>query len=161
MQTIGHRFLNAGPDYSSNFGQDYNNYSSPQLHFEVLNFRHRQYVEDQADVFNILRHLTGLTSSLNGYTWAPGLWDASLYSDFITRSHEYVASTEFWDLVRSDLPSQLTEGNDDDLHFTSTSPSISIDAQILSQHPAYSHAILVRDPFRTFRRSDGENQAYT
>ena len=148
--------MNAGPEYSSKFGQDYNHYSSPQLHFEVFNFRHQQYVEEQADVFNILRLLTGLACSLNEYTWATGVWDTSLYDDIVIRSREYFASMEFWDLVRSDLPSQLIEGNDDDLHFTSTSPSVATDPQMLSQHRAYSYAVLVRDPFRTFRRSDGK-----
>lgn len=148
--------MRAGPKYTSAFGQDYNNYSSPQLHFEVLNFHNRQYLEDQTDVFNILRHFPGLDPILNSHNWPPGAWDRPVGLDIAIRSKEYGATLSFWDLVRSDLPSQLTEGRDDDLNFTHTSAPAGLDPQTLSRHRAYANAVLVRDLFRTFRRSDGK-----
>ncbi|KAL8722754.1 MAG: hypothetical protein Q9225_000815 [Loekoesia sp. 1 TL-2023] len=131
------------------------------LHFEVLNFRHRQYIEDQMDVFNILRFIPDLDHKLSGQNWSPGAWNTPISTDVAIRSNEYGAKMNFWDLVRSDLPSQLTEGREDDLNFTTTSQPAILDAQMLSQHRAYTGAVLVRDLFRTFRRSDGKSQKRT
>ncbi|KAL8917002.1 MAG: hypothetical protein Q9208_008220 [Pyrenodesmia sp. 3 TL-2023] len=128
---------------------------SPHLQFDVLNFRHQQYLRDQVDVFNILRSLPSMNKALLGRTWD---WR---HSSIISRGIDWRYNLRgsilnFWDVVRSDLPSQLIESTDDNFD-TAHVPNLSVfDDQILSQHhAAYSNAVLVRDSFQIFHRSDG------
>ena len=129
----------------------------PYLETEVLNFRHRDNFQTMRDIYLLLHDKSELQDDLNESTWRADR-NASLHSDVDWRSDHLAMEPSFWNLVNSDMPWQLSEG----LAMGSMGPRDGlqpivrhVDKQILSLHPFYSDAQLVRSPFRTFHRSDG------
>lgn len=143
-------FLHAGPFCTSFLDEE----QQPNLSFEVLNFCDRQYLKDRVNVFQILRNFTHLTEKLDFENWRHAQSDILQY-DLEWRSNFYGRKLSFWDLARSDLPSQLTEGRYDDFEFIDVSSPSAVDHQILRRHAAYEDAVLVRDSVQTLRRGDG------
>ena len=129
----------------------------PYLETEVLNFRHRDNFQTMRDIYLLLHDKSELQDDLNESTWRADR-NASLHSDVDWRSDHLAMEPSFWNLVNSDMPWQLSEG----LAMGAMGPRDGlqpivrhVDKQILSLHPFYSDAQLVRSPFRTFHRSDG------
>ena len=130
----------------------------PYMETEVLNFRHRGTSQEMRDVYLLLHNNEALLPDLNASTWKADQ-NASLHSDVDWRADHMALGHDFWTLVASDMPWQLSEGL---AMGTGGSPkdgfrqiNRQIDKQILSLHPFYKDAQLVRNPFRTFHRSDG------
>ena len=130
----------------------------PYLETEVLNFRHRDSSQEMRDVYLLLHRMEELHEDLNESTWKADQ-NASLRSDIDWRADHLALEPHFWTLVASDMPWQLSEGL---AMGTSGAPKDGlrridreIDRQILSSHPFYKESHLVRNPFRTFHRSDG------
>lgn len=153
-QSLEEMFLYEGPGYSHCFGSDGTRFP----HCEVLTFRERQYLQDQVDVFNILRDLPTLRQKLDSANWAKDRND-SLLIDIQWRAKHYGTTSGFWDLARSDLPGQLTEGAGGAPIEPNMQPTPEIDEQILSRHKVYSDAVLVRDSFQCIHRGDGRKAA--
>lgn len=129
----------------------------PYLETEILNFRHRENFQEMRDVYLLLHDNKKLHEDLNESTWKADQ-NASLRSDIDWRADHLAMQPTFWNLVDSDMPWQLSEG----LAMGSLGPrdglrpvSRHVDRQIISSHPFYKDAQLVRSPFRTFHRSDG------
>ena len=129
----------------------------PYLETEVLNFRSEGNFQEMRDVYILLRKLDGLQESLNETIWT-GDKNASLYSDVKWRADHLGMQVDYWSLLDSDMPWQLSEG----LCMGGMGPMSGlkpvarhIDKQIISQHPFYKESQLVRNPFRCFHRSDG------
>ena len=130
----------------------------PYMETEVLNFRHRGTSQEMRDVYLLLHNNEALLPDLNASTWKADQ-NASLHTDVDWRADHMALGHDFWTLVASDMPWQLSEGL---AMGTGGSPkdgfrqiNRQIDKQILSSHPFYKDAQLVRNPFRTFHRSDG------
>ncbi|CAF9933208.1 hypothetical protein IMSHALPRED_009091 [Imshaugia aleurites] len=148
-------FLHDGPT-----GREFENAGRsgwPYLELEVLNFRHRDNFQTMRDIYLLLHDKSELQDDLNESTWRADR-NASLRTDIAWRSDHLAMEPSFWNLVNSDMPWQLTEG----LAMGAMGPRDGlrpivrhVDKQILSLHPFYSDAQLVRSPFRTFHRSDG------
>jgi len=129
----------------------------PYLETEVLNFRHRDSFQEMRDVYILLNEREELWPDLNASTWKADQ-NASLHHDIDWRADHLAMKPDFWTLVSSDMPWQLTEG----LAMGTQGPkdglqpiSRHVDRQTLASHPFYKDAQLVRNPFRTFHRGDG------
>ena len=144
-------FLYEGPSDLHCFGSDGTRF--PRC--EILNFRDRRYLQDQIDVFNILRDIPTLRQKLDSTNWAKDRND-NLLMDIEWRVKRDGTTSGFWDLARSDLPGQLTEGAGGTSSEPNMQPTAEIDEQMLSRHKIYSDAVLVRDSFRCFLRRDGK-----
>ena len=129
----------------------------PYLETEVLNFRHRDNFQTMRDIYLLLHDNSELQDDLNESTWRADR-NASLHTDVDWRGDHLAMEPSFWNLVNADMPWQLSEG----LAMGAMGPRDGlkpivrhVDTQILSLHPFYTNAQLVRSPFRTFHRSDG------
>ena len=125
--------------------------------FEILNFRERQYLQDQSDVLNILRNSPHLSAELDRSSKVKDAedptWIARMeMADGLEKKYGFRKD------VQSDLPWQLDEGIRSDfpkLDLKSDALEAKINEQLLSRYPTYSDAILVRDSFRCSLRDDG------
>ena len=129
----------------------------PFLETEVLNIRSHRNFQEMRDVYLILRKFPELEEELDRYSFLNDE-NSSLQSDINWRSDHLATPANFWNLVASDMPWQLTEG----LSMGSQGPmeglkpiARHIDKQSISSHPFYKDSHLVRNPFRCFHRSDG------
>ena len=134
-------------------GSDGDVKDGPYNGFEFLNFRGRQYLQDQSDIFNILRESPRLIKELKFP--APTNHADKSFQAILQRSE---LSYDFWNNVQPDLPWQLDEGirsvfSKVELAQASLAPKVG--RQLLSRHPIYTNAVLVRDYFRCFPRNDG------
>ena len=130
----------------------------PYLETEVLNFRHRDNSQEMRDVYLLLHDKEEMFEDLNESTWKADQ-NASLRSDVSWRADHLALEPNFWTMSASDMPWQLSEGL---AMGTGGAPKDGfrqigrhIEKQILSSHPFYRDAHLVRNPFRFFHRSDG------
>ena len=148
-------FLHDGPT-----GREFENAGRsgwPYLETEVLNFRHRSNFQIMRDIYLLLHNKKELQDDLNESTWKADR-NASLHTDIDWRGDHLAMEPSFWNLVDADMPWQLSEG----LAMGAMGPRDGlqpilrhVDKQVLSSHPFYNNAQLVRSPFRTFHRSDG------
>lgn len=129
----------------------------PYLETEMLNFRHRENFQTMRDVYLLLHDKTELNEDLNESSWKADR-NASLHSDIDWRANHLAMEPSFWNLVSSDMPWQLSEG----IAMGAMGPRDGlrpivrhVEKQIISSHPFYTEAQLVRSPFRAFHRSDG------
>ena len=138
------------PKLSQNIGSN-----RPQFTYscEILSLRERRNLQDQVDVFNILRGIPKLHRLLDAYNWQHAVGH-NLYRDIHWRAENLGRSCGFWDFARSDMPWQLTDGIRSDLDEPDMHQIPEFENQMLSQHGIYSKAVLVRDSFRCFRRND-------
>ncbi|OAX85293.1 hypothetical protein ACJ72_00323 [Emergomyces africanus] len=149
------------------------------VELDDLNFRHREEVEDLRDTYCLLsklEHLSRPASDSKGDGLSPqsikasagpdpldwechrGDRNAKLRGDLEWRADHLNTDLTFWELVASDMPWQISDG----LPICASGPlgrikpvMNSYDFRILSSHPAFLDAQLVRNEFRFFHRSDG------
>ncbi|KAL8675232.1 MAG: hypothetical protein Q9168_000352 [Polycauliona sp. 1 TL-2023] len=129
----------------------------PYLETEVLNLRSHKDFQEMRDVYLILGRLTELEEDLDQSSFQNDE-NSSLQSDISWRANHLAMSANFWNLVSSDMPWQLTEG----LAMGIRGPteglqpiSRQIGQQTLCNHPFYRNCHMVRNIFRCFHRSDG------
>ena len=129
----------------------------PYLETEVLNFRSEDNFQEMRDVYVLLRNVEGLQESLGDSIWN-GDRNSSLQSDIQWRADHLGTEVNYWNMVDSDMPWQLSEG----LCMGAMGPMSGlkpvvrhVDKQAISQHPFYKSSQLVRNPFRCFHRNDG------
>ena len=126
---------------------------------EVITLRDKQYLQDQLDVFNILREDPDLTRLLDqDNRHFP--WDSDMHEDIKRTAKQYDIGTDFWQLGTTDVPWQLGEGTrfsllDTDLGTNAV--SLNIEEQQLSRHPRFENAILVRALLQCYHRADGKH----
>ena len=133
-------------------------HAGPGLACEVLSLRDKQYLQDQLDVFNILRDFEDLTSDLDLQNTGAA-WDSTINQDINRTARRFDIDTDFWQLAMSDIPWQLGEGTRTSLLDTDLGTneiSLTIEDQILSRHPRYANAVLVRALFQCYHRGDGK-----
>ncbi|KAI4248411.1 MAG: hypothetical protein L6R40_000970 [Gallowayella cf. fulva] len=129
----------------------------PYLETEVLNIRSHNNFQEMRDVYLILSKLTELEEALDQSSFKNDE-NSSLQSDIEWRANHLAMPANYWNLVSSDMPWQLTEG----LCMGIRGPteglqpiSRKITQQTLCNHPFYRDCHLVRNIFRCFHRSDG------
>ncbi|KAL8866196.1 MAG: hypothetical protein Q9174_006444, partial [Haloplaca sp. 1 TL-2023] len=129
----------------------------PYVETEVLNIRSHKNFQEMRDVYLLLSKFTELEDELNQSSWKND-HNSSLQSDVEWRSGHLGMPANYWNLVTSDMPWQLTEG----LTMGMNGPmeglqpiNRHIDQQTLTIHPFYKDSHMVRNLFRCFHRSDG------
>jgi hypothetical protein len=122
-----------------------------------LNFRHRDDVRDLRDTYCHLSQIRKLDATLDNSCF-DGDKNEKLRGDVEWRTKYFNKPVRFWDLVASDLPFQLSDG----IPFQSQGPLAAIkpslysrDFEILSRHPHFNMAQLVRNQFRFFHNNNG------
>ncbi len=133
-------------------------HAGPDLACEVISLRDRQYLQDQLDVFNILRDFQDLTAILDEDNRRKG-WDSSINEDIYRTAKQFNIGTDFWQLGTTDIPWQLGEGTRSSLLDTdlgTNAVSSTIEEQLLSRHPRYANSVLVRALFQCYHRPDGK-----
>src|SRR5436190_13059018 len=127
----------------------------PYIETDSLNFRHQQEIADMRDTHCLLLGLDELKTPLDNSCF-DGDHNATLRGDVKWRGGHLGTGVRYWDTVASDLPYQ----GSDEVALRATGPLSAIkpntrsrDYQILSQHPAFLEAQLVRNPFRCFHRA--------
>ena len=118
---------------------------SPCLKFQVLNLRDREFLQDQIDVFNMLKTDSTLTSDLVRLDFLKG-FESKIQSLIRWTGRNVHACKLLWDVVRSDIPYQLGEGlHDDPSNIYSHGKRAATDngGPILSRHPRYRRTVLV------------------
>ncbi|KAL8784546.1 MAG: hypothetical protein Q9213_003894 [Squamulea squamosa] len=129
----------------------------PYVETEVLNIRSHKDFQEMRDVYLILSRLTGLEEDLDQCSWKNDE-NSSLQSDVSWRADHLAMPPNYWNLVLSDMPWQLSEGLAMGIRgVTEGLQPISrqIGQQILCNHPFYTNCHMVRNIFRCFHRSDG------
>ena len=133
-------------------------HAGPDLACEIISLRDRQYLQDQLDVFNILREFSELTKDLDVRNRQYG-WDSTINNAINQTAKQFKIGKDFWQLATTDIPWQLGEGTrfsllDTDLGTNAV--SLTAEEQILSRHPRYANSVLVRALFQCYHRADGE-----
>ncbi|KAK2801874.1 hypothetical protein FQN51_005023 [Onygenales sp. PD_10] len=156
MQSIEDLFRNAAdnePRPFTNAGRP----GFPYVDFDALSFRHREEVEDLRDTYCLLSKLEHLDDILDAECHC-GDRNPELRKDLEWRAQHLNVDLNFWELVASDMPWQIADG----LPIRQNGPlgrikplMSSMDFRVLSSHPAFQDAQLVRNEFRFFHRSDG------
>ncbi|KAL8862290.1 MAG: hypothetical protein Q9178_001299 [Gyalolechia marmorata] len=141
-------------------GREFENGGSsgwPYLETEVLNMRSQKDFQEMRDVYLILGSHPELNEELDQCSFKNDE-NSSLQSDVSWRANHLALPANFWNLVSSDMPWQLTEG----LAIGIRGPTEGlqpitrhIGQQTLCIHPFYKDCHMVRNLFRCFHRSDG------
>ena len=133
----------------------------PYLDFDCINVRNKNHFQEMQEVHTLLSKRADLKEALDN-SILDGDINENLRSDMAWRSDHVGTPLEFWKVVQSDLPWQLSEGialgqdgpiDGDDRKLSDA------ELQMLSKHPRYLNALLVRNPFRCFHRADGKKTA--
>ncbi|KAL6714173.1 hypothetical protein ACLMJK_008667 [Lecanora helva] len=131
--------------------------AGPSLACEVMTLRDKQYLQDQLDVFNMLREDHDLTNTLDKENRMYAS-ESSLNEDISRLAGEFSIGNDFWQLCTSDIPWQLGEGTRFSLLETdlgTNAVSLTIKEQSLSRHPRYANSVLVRALLQCYHREDG------
>ncbi|KAL9597541.1 MAG: hypothetical protein Q9179_004228 [Wetmoreana sp. 5 TL-2023] len=123
----------------------------------ILSIKDHQYSQDQLDVFNMLSTFPELTIKLNELNLKND-GRSKLLFELARWAHRLDVSSRFWAIVRSDMPWQLGEesySSRSAVDIQNYPPASRIEEQMLSRHPYYRGAVLVRDPLHCLHRDDG------
>jgi hypothetical protein len=134
----------------------------PYLECEVLNFRSRSSFQDLRDAYLLLQKQNSLTAQLDKEN-LESIRDEELVKDIDWRANHLRTTYGYWDLASADMACQLSEGLAAGLigpHSGLRPISRHVDKQVLSRHPFYREAQMVRSSFRCFHRGDGMRSVY-
>lgn len=132
------------------------------LYDPVLEFHHKDYFKEKRDTFLLLRNRPGLSKILDD-TLFPNVKNGKLRDDIQWRCDHFNSEMTFWNVMQSELPSQLSESIITGvIHWPSDGLKPfdqKITEQMFSRHPFYkqARARLIKTMFRTFHREDGQS----
>ncbi|KAL8635876.1 MAG: hypothetical protein Q9228_006677, partial [Teloschistes exilis] len=132
-------------------------HAGPDLSCEATSLRDRQYLQDQLDVFNILRDFGSLMNEFDvrsRSSKAPTM-QSDLREELKLTADNYDVGTSYWHQTITDIPWQLGEGTRTSLLDTDLGvnpASTLVQEQFLSRHPSYENAVLVRSLFQCYHR---------
>ncbi|KAL9576842.1 MAG: hypothetical protein Q9212_006772 [Teloschistes hypoglaucus] len=155
---IRQSFIRAGVD--TNCPAAWYEHAGPDLSCEATSLRDRQYLQDQLDVFNILRDFGSLMEEFDvrsRSSKAP-IMQSDLREELKLTANNYDVGTSYWHQTITDIPWQLGEGTRTSLLDTDLGvnpASTLVQEQFLSRHPSYENAILVRSLFQCYHREVG------
>lgn len=134
--------------------------AGPNLSCEAVSLRSRPYLQDQLDVFNILRDFDDLMDDLDvrSVCMNPASTSSTMQQKLNKITAKTDVGTSFWHLTLTDIPWQLGEGTRTSLLDTDlgVNPASTIaHEQFLSHHPSYEDIVLVRSLFQCYHR-DGK-----
>ena len=127
------------------------------LETELLNVRSLQNLVDLRFIAGLSRN-KDITKELDQHTFR-GDHNTGLQRDIEWRADHLGMEVNYWESVGSDLPWQLSEGSAlymNEPFKGNRGTKQDIDHLSLARLPFFKSAQLVRDPFRTFHRSDGQ-----
>lgn len=157
-QNIRRSFIKAGLEAQSRVA--WYEHAGRDLSCEAVSLRDKQYLQDQLDVFNILRDFDSVVDDLDirSISGNDGSTRPGMRQEMDSTAMNFDVGTTFWHLTLTDIPWQLGEGTrtsllDTDLGVNPASTTIR--DQFLSRHPSYENAVLVRSLFQCYHR-DGE-----
>ncbi|KAL9017489.1 MAG: hypothetical protein Q9185_005202 [Variospora sp. 1 TL-2023] len=132
-------------------------HAGQDLSCEAVSLRDKHYLQDQLDVFNILRDFDSLMDDhdIRSITGAHGSAHSGMQRELQRTAINHDVGTTFWHLTLTDIPWQLGEGTrtsllDTDLGINPASTVVQ--DQFLSRHPSYEDAVLVRSLFQCYHR---------
>ena len=90
----------------------YYGYTGPDLSCEIMSLRDKQYLQDQLDVFNILRDFDSLMDDfdIRSISWSDGSARHGMQEELETTAMNFDVGTTFWHSTLTDIPWQLGEG---------------------------------------------------
>ncbi|KAL8665085.1 MAG: hypothetical protein Q9202_002485 [Teloschistes flavicans] len=152
---IRQSFIGAGADTQSPAAW-YEN-AGPDLSCEATSLRDRQYLQDQLDVFNILRDFGSLMDDFDVRSRSSNatIVQSGLREELRLTANNYDVGTSYWHQTITDIPWQLGEGTRTSLLDTDLGvnpASTLVQEQFLSRHPSYENAVLVRSLFQCYHR---------
>lgn len=140
-------------------------HAGQDLSCEAVSLRDKQYLQDQLDVFNILRDFDSLMvdHDIRSISGTRGFARSGMQQELQTTAINHDVGTTFWHLTLTDIPWQLGEGTrtsllDTDLGINPASTTVQ--DQFLSRHPSYEDAVLVRSLFQCYHRDGGASLRY-
>ncbi|KAI4109394.1 MAG: hypothetical protein L6R37_000551 [Teloschistes peruensis] len=152
---IRQSFIRAGVD--TDCPAAWYEHAGPDLSCEATSLRDRQYLQDQLDVFNILRDFGSLMNEFDvrsRSSKAPTM-QSDLREELKLTADNYDVGTSYWHQTITDIPWQLGEGTRTSLLDTDLGvnpASTLVQEQFLSRHPSYENAVLVRSLFQCYHR---------
>lgn len=155
-QTLSHHFRHSGP---AGFAfKEAGSPSWPYPQFEVLSFRSRHDVQAARDIVSLLSVKPSLRSLLERANLGPE--DGFLHTATVEWTRNRNASLSFWNLVTPELPLQLSE---DVTGFNNVNTELrpysrKIDEQLLTRHPFYESAQILRNEVLMLPRGDGKTR---
>lgn len=132
------------------------------LYDTVLEFHHKDYFKEKRDTFLLLRKRRGLSKLLDDSLFLDVKND-KLKKDMEWRYHHFNTKMTFWNIMKHELPDQLSESIiAGEIQWPAdglTSVDQTIPAQMFSRHPFYKQAgaRLIKTRFSTFHREDGQS----
>lgn len=132
------------------------------LYDTVLEFHHKDYFQEKRDTFLLLKNQQRLSKILDD-TLFPNVKNDKLRDDMQWRCDHFNTEMTFWNIMQSELPSQLSESIITGVIYwpsDSLNPfDQKITEQMFSRHPFYkqARARLIKTMFRTFHREDGQS----
>lgn len=153
--SVEHDFLHAHPE-----GLPFRNAGTaswPYFEFDVLTFYQRQQVQKLRDVFFLLSPMDELKPKLDEQVFH-GDMQGHMTASTRERAYLHDKPLGFWDCVDTDMPTQLSEDVGAGLRglYSGLKPADrALDEQLLSRHPFFTDAQMVKGEFRMFHRGDG------
>ncbi|KAL9010000.1 MAG: hypothetical protein Q9173_005027 [Seirophora scorigena] len=148
-------FIKAGMEAGSRVA--WYEHAGQDLSCEAVSLRDKQYLQDQLDVFNVLRDFDSLMDDhdIRSISGTRGFARSGMQQELQTTAINNDVGTTFWHLTLTDIPWQLGEGTrtsllDTDLGINPASTTVQ--DQFLSRHPSYEDAVLVRSLFQCYHR---------
>lgn len=129
----------------------------PYLDLDCLCFYPKSYLRDIRDAYYALKPMKRIRKQLDSKALA-GDENENFQQDLEWRAAHLGVPVGYWDLVVSDIPSQLSEGatlDEDGPLMPVKGLKQEIDPSAV-RHEQFRHAQLGRSRFRAFHRSDGK-----
>ncbi|KAI9794126.1 MAG: hypothetical protein M1833_000438 [Piccolia ochrophora] len=128
----------------------------PYLNFPILEVQSRKHFQEKRDVCILSKRVPGLSARLDE-TLFEGDKNQDLRGDIDWRCGHVNTRLNYWNLEQSDMAWQLSEGADVGMegpHSGLKPIGSQLDEQIITRHPFYASAQIVKSPFRCFHRND-------
>ena len=141
-------------------GRPFNKAANPGFPFlatDSLVVQNKEEAQDKRSIYNFLKPMDNIRPELDACI-VENDKNETFQQDIAWRSQHLKKELNFWNLVSSDLPTQLSEGialGDDGPIDVIGGRDLRLDHSALCIHPQFKNALLVRGPFRSFHRSDG------
>ena len=131
----------------------------PYLEIDCLQFYDKAIIQDMRDAYHLLMPMEQskpVRKALNERIFF-GDQNEGFSNDIEWRANHLGAEIDFWDFVKTDIPSQLSEGfalGDDIPLIPEIGTKRNLDRSVM-EHSSFTNSQLMRSIFRAFHRADG------
>ncbi|KAK3111340.1 hypothetical protein LTR53_013524 [Teratosphaeriaceae sp. CCFEE 6253] len=129
----------------------------PFVEVDSLSFQHREDLHNMREVYSLLSPMESIRAALDAQV-LKGDQNETFESDLKWRADHLKVGHGFWDVVQSDIPSQLSEGIslcDNGPLRTYKDWHVGLDRTSISSQAQFAHAHPVITTLRAFHRADG------